>query len=84
MHHAAQENMLEWMIMRPWMPCRREAKKLNNEKLICAVTLNDINAASKSRLKDKAVKGKHKIYELDASRTLRTLLLDSEHATWQG
>ena len=33
-----------------------EEGKLNNDYLTCVVTLNDINAVAKSRLKDKAVK----------------------------
>ena len=43
---------------------------LDNNKLPCVVTLNDINAVSKSRFKDKAVKLKHQICELNTSRTL--------------
>ena len=53
----------------------KEARKLNNDKLPCVFflsfsTLKDINAVAKSKLKNKAVKLKHQICEINTSRTL--------------
>ena len=52
----------------------RKAKKLNNVKLPCIVTLNDINAVAIFRLKNKVLNLNHQIYELDTSMTLANTL----------
>ena len=52
----------------------KQTRKLDNDKLPCVVTLDDTDAATKSRLKDKAVKLKHQIFETDTSKTLANTL----------
>ena len=52
----------------------KETRKLNNDQLPCVVTLKDINNMAKSKLKNKAVKLKHQICELNTSRTLANIL----------
>ena len=47
---------------------------LVNDKLSCVVTLKVINAVAKSKFKNMAVKLKHQICELNASRTLANIL----------
>ena len=46
----------------------------NNDKLLCVITPIDINALPKLRLKDKAVKLRHQICEVDTNRTLTNIL----------
>ena len=62
----------------------KKARKLNNDKFPRVVTLNEVNTVAKSRLKDKPMKLKHQICELDTSRTWRTLLPGSKHTTLEG
>ena len=50
----------------------KETRKLNNDQLPCVVTLKDINAAAKSKLKNKTMK--LRICELNTSRILANIL----------
>ena len=52
----------------------KEARKLNNDKLPYVATLKVINAVAKSKLKNKALKLKHQICELNTSRILANIL----------